>query len=434
MKQRFMEDFRRFRTLLLSLALCAAFSPAPQAQEQDSPATPVNGPPPFPLLSIIAASRRGSLDWQPDWPVSLPPDAFTPNGAANGSATGDADRPLVIVLGTEEGDYTLRRDGRGGLREFPFPFDESEGGPPQGRRLYQVSFLGAPTGDANDDAGYTGFTVTLPGPAGDPSPVPLWTVEFLRFTYDGDAPLPVLCRLSGGGVWYFAALEYRGRRASETWFDAAGVALGIFNYTGEEGAAEFDTARLRLQTWTAFAPSPGTAALPPAASSAAGQPGAGQFPASGPGAVPLPAESRYFYDSFGNVAELKTPAGNYSARYRRKNRPRYWHRPLPQAFSPIAISPGGAFTALAADYPAGAETPRPAFFSFQWDERGLLVRLSGQSEDGGFLQDSRYEYILDRWGNWTERRETIYIRSAGYLVPAAERRVTRRIEYQGDYE
>jgi hypothetical protein len=47
--------------------------------------------------------------------------------------------------------------------------------------------------------------------------------------------------------------------------------------------------------------------------------------------------------------------------------------------------------------------------------------------------DRRYDYSLDGRGNWTERREISWFRRFGYLVPARELVLQRRIEYrEGD--
>jgi hypothetical protein len=371
-----MTSFRRRGALFLSLALGLSAGAQEAPAEADA----------FPLLAILETSRRGVLEWQPDWPLDIPPDAFSPSGEA-----------LSIVLHTAEGDYTLRQGAPGRLAEFPFPFEDEAGL----RRLYQVALTEG-----------EGFTVTRP-PLGPESPPPsaappppdeapgegpLWIVEFLEQD-GGEYPLPLLCRVRGGtGGWFFAALEYRGLRASETWFDAGGAALGIFNYTWVE--LEPGAPRLSLQSWTPFA-----APFPPE--------GPEETPAPEvPGERP-PAVVRRFYDSYGSVSGLKTPAAEYRAQYRH-GRPRYWTRPVPPE------------DAAGAGLSEGA-----AFFSLQWDERGLLARLSGSGGDG-FTQDSRYTYTLDGRGNWTERRETVLIRRSGYLVPAAEVRLGRSISYPAE--
>jgi hypothetical protein len=75
----------------------------------------------------------------------------------------------------------------------------------------------------------------------------------------------------------------------------------------------------------------------------------------------------------------------------------------------------------------------------QWDEEGSLVRLSGEtgtdtpeasSPDGEERFDRGYVYSRDEQGNWTERREIVLVRRFGYLVPAGEFVLRRRIEYR----
>ena len=64
-------------------------------------------------------------------------------------------------------------------------------------------------------------------------------IEFME--YDDETGLPVLARINAGGIgaaddadsggdWFFAALEYRGVSASETWYDPAGTGIAVYNY------------------------------------------------------------------------------------------------------------------------------------------------------------------------------------------------------------
>jgi hypothetical protein len=110
------------------------------------------------------------------------------------------------------------------------------------------------------------------------------------------------------------------------------------------------------------------------------------------------------YDSGGNLTAIREAEGIYSALYNRRGFPRYWERRIsPEAFES---------------------------YTLQWDEGGLLVRLSGFSGPGdGDRIDFRYEYTLDERGNWTERRETRMFRHLGYLFPGPGFTVKRVINY-----
>jgi hypothetical protein len=73
--------------------------------------------------------------------------------------------------------------------------------------------------------------------------------------------------------------------------------------------------------------------------------------------------------------------------------------------------------------------------SFQRDETGLIIRLSGvqktvpEDAAGEPPVNYSYEYQFDENGNWTERREIRWLEMKGYLVPAQGTLVTRFIDY-----
>ncbi|GHV72120.1 hypothetical protein AGMMS49928_27840 [Spirochaetia bacterium] len=117
----------------------------------------------------------------------------------------------------------------------------------------------------------------------------------------------------------------------------------------------------------------------------------------------------YYYDSFGNVSKLESAAGDFLAIYTAVDKVRYWER------HPAALP--------------------ELWLSLQWDERGLLVRLSGggpSGEDGSTaaeFMESRYDYTLDSRGNWTERRERKMLRRFGALAAGAGPVIKRVIQY-----
>jgi len=65
----------------------------------------------------------------------------------------------------------------------------------------------------------------------------------------------------------------------------------------------------------------------------------------------------------------------------------------------------------------------------QWDGRGLLVRENRRDQDGK-TREFRYEYVFDRYGNWTERRSLVYAERMGVFIPQSGPKVTRKIIYR----
>ena len=110
------------------------------------------------------------------------------------------------------------------------------------------------------------------------------------------------------------------------------------------------------------------------------------------------------YDSLGRVSGMEGPDFGFSAAYDHAGRPSYL---------------------VAAESGKGEGFTR----TYQWDERGLLVRMT-QTSPNGDSTDSRYEYVLDGKGNWIERRETRMIPRFGVLVPQIGSIITRKIIYR----
>jgi hypothetical protein len=105
-------------------------------------------------------------------------------------------------------------------------------------------------------------------------------------------------------------------------------------------------------------------------------------------------------NSYGLISRISAPWGIVSALYQGSGLPRYVEQQTP-------------------------DSPETARYSFQWDEAGRLVSLSGADP----AVEYRYEYELDRRGNWIERREIIMENNAGYLVPRKGITWRRRISY-----
>ena len=224
-----------------------------------------------------------------------------------------------------------------------------------------------------------------PGPGGGPgtlrvaAEVPL---EIVFLEYDADAG-PLLARVTRGDTVYFTVL-YRGSGGiSETWYDQDGKALAFVDSRSDPGGP------VRRRTFVDLS-------------------------------TGVEEETRRDYDGAGNITEISSPGGNFSALYDRRGRPRYWERRVPAE----AESPGDPAA------PGEGEGGTRESYVLQWDQRGFLVRMTGTA--GEEPVDYRYEYTLDERGNWTERREIRMIRRFGLLTPVPGPVVKRIIEYGPD--
>jgi hypothetical protein len=165
-----------------------------------------------------------------------------------------------------------------------------------------------------------------------------------------------IARITQGDAVCFAAVRWGPLEIAETWYDSEGTALADF--------------RSRI-------------------CNAGGEPRL-----LGVASRYEEKEETYYYDSFGNISEIRSSEGVFSALYTGEQQPRYWTR--------------------------GAE-----HHTLQWDARGLAVRVSS-----GETPETRYEYTVDLHGNWTERREIRMISQQGMLVPNPGATVKRTIAYK----
>jgi hypothetical protein len=408
--------FALLAALFLSPVVFAQAAPggvSPQSASPVSPAGEAAPPPdpaarPFPLIPILETISAGEISWRPDWPVEIPPDLFAVSGEAR-SVTVTVEFPAAAGQPDPAGpgpsdsantaessnsayssepanrfEYVLARDEAGRLTDFPSFMD---GGFSQ-------------TGVNYDERGrISGLTVSAPV---------FWRIEFME--YDDETGLPVLARLNAvsagtgaaadadsGGVWFFAALEYRGVSASETWYDPTGTGLAVYNYR-----YDLRDGKRRRSSFVDF----------------------------------FAGESRteeYHYDSWGNLTGIGrvSRSGVYSAVYR-ENHPQYWRRPLPlppAAEDTAAADAAVSENAAAGDLSSGEISWR---FIFQWDERGLITNLLGYPDDenAGGAWDTRYDYTLDGKGIWTERREIRMIRRGDYLFPRVGVLINRKIDHR----
>jgi hypothetical protein len=335
---------------LACMILLASFSlygeEAIEPKTQDESPDPGEGPGFFPVNALLAALRVSDLGWRPDWPLTMPPDAFV---VGQGRP-----RSITLILDSGELQVTRNRDGFPG--DFPFWF--------QGNFIQVHVVLG--------EAGK--FQELIIDDALKPR-----RIEFL----DGDDSALWITRITQEDGVFFGVIQRAPTGDIETWYDREGLPLGVFtclfNGVGEE---------------------PGIRHIK------------NQYEGGG-------TEETYDYDGFGNISRVNSPLGVFSAGYTREGCPRYGER---RVLLPVPAEG------------EGEEEPVPPEFyqsySFQWDESGFLVRITGTpgSSDEDPV-DFRYDYTLDERGNWIERREIRMIPRFGVLVPQPGSRIIRRIEY-----
>jgi hypothetical protein len=340
----------------------------------------------FSLIPLLEAAFNGELCWRPDWPADIPVDGF--------ALSSEKPAPLGITLSNGLETYTFQRNAQGRLVEFPcFSQDLFL----QVKAAYGVSGEilsmnvnvvvaaggivaagGGGAGGGGADGGLTDQT---------------WDFEFPSglLLYDDNSPdgtFPPIKVTSGEAV-FFVVLFESPALLSETWYDEAGNMLAYFKAPVRRENGRWMT--LSLQTWD------------------------GEGTRSG----------EYAFDSYGNISEVRSPGGRFSALYRDK-RPRCWEQ-----------------------QPAGTEEiPTAPRMTLQWDEQGLLVSLGfnaggnsaggvtaavpvdASSADPGFEPpplEYRYEYELDIAGNWIKRQDIAIISRFGVLAPRPGKTWTRRI-------
>ncbi|MDR0378118.1 MAG: hypothetical protein LBH70_10030 [Spirochaetaceae bacterium] len=255
---------------MVRLALCIAlvfFTPF--FVEAEGEGSPVSGAADFfPILSLYETALAGEVSWRPDWPLSMPPDAFSfpPYGGSALTLIRDGEDPGDQPAG----DLTIRRNSAGLLSAFPLFKDDW---------FFQVQTR------FGRDGRIRGFTI----PAETPELETFWDILIMEY----ENALPSLIRISQGGTWYFTEIEYQAAAAVEIWYDQDRNALAVFSY-------RYETPGGRLRRFTRMDVLSGE-----------------EF------------TEAYHYDSMGNISGVVTSAGEYSALYVGKNMPRYWARFAP---------------------------------------------------------------------------------------------------------
>lgn len=318
------------------------------------------------IRGLLRAARGQDLLWRPDSPLDMPPDLFSLT-QPDSAGTRSPSAGNVRSISVRFAD-----DGDAGLT---IPVSAVWGDGPY-LNCFPVFLSGAtgPEGffQAQAEFDAAGGLRIIRGFGED------FTAEFLEES---------LVRVKAADSYYFVLLENGPQGAGETWYDPAGKALFIVITEHPFG----ESLRISFQDEAAETP---------------------------------PVETGYYYDSTGALTGISSPGGEWSALYDALGRPRYWERRPSAAAETSSVPAAGGQTA------PGGPGESPGNYTFQWDERGLLVRFyggpAGETENG---IDCRYEYTLDERGNWIERREIRMIPRSGRLIPVPGRTLRRCISY-----
>jgi len=326
---------KKLSFFVVCFSLCftaAAQSPAADNSDAEKPANPVD----FFIIPILETVFSGEITWRPDWPEDMPPDSF--------SFLKERAAPEIIEISNAERNYIVKYDrkyGKGRLIEFPLFL-------PDGYLTVKVNYAvsGAvldmtvsfysKTKDINTEDVNTGQIDQNDKNDKSFNNEKIWYIEFpgnfLPYSNSSPGgvfpPVSVKCGDTAYQVFLFESPSF----LTETWYSSDGNLLvfckaavnnqnGIWNI---HSLQIHDSLGLRFQD--------------------------------------------YFYDSFGNITEIRRKDMVFKALYRDRC-PTYWQ---------YADNAG---------------------YEMQWDTQMVLMRMKSNEIE------YRYEYEKDSFGNWVKRHE-----------------------------
>ena len=270
----------------------------------------------FLLIPILETAFSGRLEWRPNWPLDFPPDGFYASNA--------------VELSNGDAVFTLRRDSQGRLVTFPLF---------HGNEYASVQSVFNAAGALNN------MTITF---INNDFGAEVWNIEFPQdflpysiLSPGGSfAPLKVTLENDTFFVFIFETPSY----LTETWYDSEGNMLIFCKALVRHSQERWRVSSLQIHDYSGV-----------------------RF-------------EDYFFDSFGNITEIRSDEGVFSALYR-ENRPIYW-------------------------------TSRGIDYELEWDTRGVLtVKKSRDIE-------YRYRYEFDALGFWISRQETALAGVDYLLIPS----------------
>jgi hypothetical protein len=289
----------------------------------------------FYLIPLLEAAFSGNARWRPDWPQDIPPDGF--------SLQKDNELPEEIELFNNFNKFNIKRDSEGRLVEFPFFMADG---------YIRVKAVYSDTGalrtmSASFSSGFVPVEIHA-----DQTEEKIWNIEFPAdfipygdFSPGGTFPPAKIGR--GDSVFYVFFFESPAF-FTETWYDSEGNFLSFCKALVDRNKPVSScTWRIRsLQIYGSASP---------------------RF-------------EDYFFDSDGNITEVRLTEKSFQAIYR-KGRPRYWR------------------------YQDGLQ------YELHWDTQGTLTSI--RTVDTEY----RYEYERDTSGNWIKRLETAFRTQSDLLIP-----------------
>jgi hypothetical protein len=295
----------------------------------------------FYLTPLIEAAFSGNIYWRPDWPLNIPPDGFS---LQKGSGLPEE---IEISNGVEK--YNIKKDGEGRLIEFPFFTIEG---------YVRVETVYADTG-ALQTMSASFFPYGATDAAQDnQTKEKIWYIEFpddfIPYSdYSPGGSFPPAKISQDDNVFYVFFFESP-IFFSETWYDRDG---DFFSFCKALVDRKNDTGYfypVSVCTWRIRS-----------------------LQIIGPDS---PYFEDYFFDSNGNITEIRLSGKSFQAVYQNKH-PRYWR------------------------YLDGNQS------ELYWDTQGTLISIKAVGIE------YHYEYGWNSSGDWTSRQESAYKTEFDLLIP-----------------
>jgi hypothetical protein len=309
----------------------------------------------FLLIPILETVFSKQVNWHPGWPEFLPPDGFSVLLSGN--------RPKVIELSSEDETFVVRRDSEGNLLEFPFFYSGGYGdvetvykdGAPSTMKITLIPF------SSGDESSGDSATANSSGDksAGNSASGGTDSSDVVDVIFP--AGFKPYSELSPGGAFPPITVNYNGST--------------FYVYI-------FETPQFLTETW--YDEQANMLVYCKVVTNV--DRGSWRIVSMQVREDEDTRITEYFYNAYGNVAAFMFEQKLLSRAVYKGNAPVYWQC-------------------------------NNLEYNFQWDTRDSLVNVNVKDENGGFLNEYRYDYEFDDLGNWTKRLETAYIIQYDLLTP-----------------
>jgi len=300
------------------------------------------------LIPILETVFLNDIQWNPYWPSDIPPDGFSIKAEK---------RPDIIELYNDTDKFVVSRDEQGRLVQFPFFLSDgyaeiqaaytltgalknleiTKHNSASSQEQENASSVQENTSSAEvQESTETKVSVVFPD-------------DFLPYSeLSPGGVFPVLTVAADDAVFLVYIFESP-LFLTEAWYDAEGN-LSIFSKASvyvDKGLWRIRSLQIHNEAGISFL--------------------------------------EYFYDSYGNVTEIRCEDSVISALYK-DNRPSY-------------------------------QKDSEFQYEFQWDTRYILTIVKAIGADYALYAEYRYGYENDNAGNWISRQETAYIFQFELLTP-----------------